>query len=112
MGTVTPSDFNVETDVINLDSQDDDFIFEGAISLQNMESNDKVELRFYIAVDGVNQKLSDLMTFEGVQEVPVVRIPATTLHKDAKPRITIKQTAGSTLKAFPYFFIVQVMEVI
>ena len=77
-----------------------------------MEADDEVELRIYIAVDGENQVLSDKMTFSGVQDVPVVRIPSITLDRDAKPRVTIKQTAGSTLKSFPYVFIVQVMEVI
>lgn len=80
--------------------------------MQNMEADDEVELRIYIAVDGENQVLSDKMTFSGVQDVPVVRIPSITLDRDAKPRVTIKQTAGSTLKSFPYCFIVQVMEVI
>ena len=110
-GSVTPSALNVETDVINLPDQDDDYIVEGQISLQNMASGDSVEIRVYIAVDGTNQVLSDKMTFTGAQEIPVVRIVAHSLLYNAKFRVTVKQIAG-TLRAFPYAFLVQVMEVI
>ena len=110
-GSVTPSALNTETNIINLPNQDDDYIIEGQISLQNMASGDSVEIRVYIAVDGANQRLSDKMTFTGAQEIPVVRVVAHTLPYNAKFRVTVKQTAG-TLRAFPYSFILQVMEVI
>jgi len=110
-GSVTPSALNTETDIINLPNQDDDYIIEGQVSLQNMGSGDSVELRAYIAVDGTNQRLVDKMTFTGAQEIPVVRVVAHTLAYNAKFRVTVKQTAG-TLRAFPYTFILQVMEVI
>ena len=110
-GTATPSDLNVETDVLNLGDQSDDFILEGQISLQNMASGDTVVIKVYLAVDGTNRVLADKMTFNGAQEIPVVRIPAITLAYNAKPRITITQTAG-TIRSFPYSIIVQIMEVI
>jgi hypothetical protein len=69
-------------------------------------------IRTYIAVDGANQKKTDEMTFSGTQDIPVVRIPALTLAYNAKFRVTVTQTAGTTLKAFPYTIIYQVMEVI
>jgi hypothetical protein len=109
--SVTPSALNTETDIINLADQSDDFILEGQISLQNMASGDTVILRTYIAVDGVNQRKADELTFTGAQDIPVVRIPAVTLAYNAKPRITVTQTAG-TLREFPYTVIYQVMEVI
>jgi len=109
--SVTPTDLNVETDILNLSDQTDDFILEGYISLQNLASGDQVVIKVYLAVDGTNQVLSDKMTFSDVQEIPVVRIPALTLPYNAKPRITITQTAG-TVKAFPYAIIIQIMEVI
>jgi len=109
--SVAPTDLNVETDILNLSDQTDDFILEGYISLQNLASGDQVIIKVYLAVDGTNQVLSDKMTFSDVQEIPVVRIPALTLPYNAKPRITITQTAG-TVKAFPYAIIVQIMEVI
>jgi hypothetical protein len=111
-GSVTPSALNTETNIINLPDQTDDFILEGQISLQNMSSGDSVVIRIYIAVDGANQVKSDEITFTDAQAIPVVRIPAVTLAYNAKPRITITQTAGSTLKSFPYTIIIQVMEVI
>ncbi|MCS7387196.1 MAG: hypothetical protein NDF55_10805 [archaeon GB-1867-005] len=111
-GTVTPSALNTETDVINLADQSDDYIIEGYIDLANMASDDVVELKAYIAVDGANQRLMDKITFSGTQEIPVVRIVAHTVPYDGKFRITITQKAGSALKSFPYAFTVQVMETI
>ena len=111
-GSVTPSALNTETDIINLGDQDDDYIVEGQIDLSNMESDDQVIIKVYIAVDGTNQRLVDQKTFAGAQDIPVVRILAHTLAYNAKFRVTINQTAGSTIKSFPYSFIVEVMEVI
>jgi len=110
-GSVTPSALNTETDILNLGDYPDDYILEGQISLQNLASGDTVVLRVYIAVDGVNRVKSDEITLSGPVAVPVVRIPATTLAYNAKPRITATQTSG-TLRSIPYSFIVQVMEVI
>jgi len=110
-GSVTPSALNTETDIINLPNQSDDYIVEGQVSLQNMASGDSVELKVYIAVDGTNQVLSDKLTFTDAQDIPVVRVVAHTLLYNAKFRVTVNQTAG-TLRAFPYSFLVQVMEVI
>jgi hypothetical protein len=110
-GSVTPSALNTETDVISLDDQTDDFILEGQVSLQNLASGDTVVVRIYIAVDGVNRVKSDELTFSGAQGIPVVRIPAVTLAYNAKPRVTVTQSAG-TIRSFPYSAVVQVMEVI
>jgi len=110
-GSVTPSALGVETNIVNLGDQTDDYIIEGQISLQNMASGDTVIIRTYIAVDGTNQVKSGEMTFTGAQEIPVVRIPAATLAYNAKFRLTITQTAG-TLRSYPYTIIYQVMEII
>jgi hypothetical protein len=109
--SVTPSALNTETNVINLSDQTDDSILEGQISLQNLASGDTVILRTYLAVDGTNQVKSDELTFSGAQSIPVVRIPAITFAYNAKPRITVTQTAG-TLRSYPYTIIIQTMEVI
>jgi hypothetical protein len=101
----------METNIINLANQSDDFILEGQISLQNLASGDAVVLRIYLAVDGTNQVKSDEMTFSEAQTIPVVKIPAITLAYNSKPRITVTQTAG-TLREFPYSIIYQIMEVI
>jgi hypothetical protein len=110
--SVTPSALNTETDIINLADQTDDYIVEGYISLRNMASNDSVIIRTYIAVDGTTQDKADELYFSGSQDIQVVRIPATTVAYNGKFRVTVTQTGGTTLKSFPYTFIVQVMEVI
>ena len=110
-GSVTPSALGVETDIVNLGDQTDDYIIEGQISLQNMAAGDTVIIRTYIAVDGTNQVKSDEMTFTSVQKIPVVRIPAATLAYNAKFRLTITQVNG-TLRSYPYTIIYQVMEII
>jgi len=110
-GSVTPSALNTETDLVNIGDQTDDYIIEGAVSLQNLASGDTVVINVYIAVDGANQKLVDTWTFTGAQSVPVVRIVAHTIPYNGKFRVTVKQTAG-TLRAYPYYFILEVMETI
>jgi hypothetical protein len=108
-GSVTPSALNTETNIINLGSQPDDYIVEGYISLKNLASGDTVIIRVYMSADGVTQDKSDEMTLSGPVSVPIVRIPATTLPYNGLFRVTVTQTAG-TLRAYPYTFIVQVME--
>jgi len=108
---ITPPALGTETDIINLADQTDDYIIEGQISLQNMADGDTVVIRVYIAVDGVTQVKSDEMTYAGVQAIPVVRVIAHTLLYNAKFRVTITQTTG-TLRAFPYSFLLQIMETI
>jgi len=110
-GTVSPPALNQETDIINLGELRDDYIVEGQISLQNMDSGDQVVLRSYIAVDGATKVQSDKISFIGAQEIPVVRFLAHTLPYDGRLRVTITQTAG-TLRSFPYCFIVQETEFI
>jgi hypothetical protein len=108
-GSVTPSALNTETDIINLGSQPDDYIVEGYISLKNLASGDTVIIRVYMSADGTTQDKSDEMTLSGPVSIPIVRIPATTLPYNGLFRVTVTQTAG-TLRAYPYTFIVQVME--
>jgi hypothetical protein len=109
-GSVTPNALNSEVNIINLPNQSYHFILEGFVSLQNMASDDAVTIRCYVAVDGTNQVKSDEASFTGAQSVPVVRIPAVTLAYNSKPRITVTQTAGSTLKSFPYTIIIEYLE--
>ena len=110
-GSVQPSDLNTETDIISLDAQDDDFILEGYIDLSQLASGDTVVLRLYVAVDGANRKLMDRMTIYGPIDPPIVRIPAHTFAYDMQPRITITQTTG-IIRQFPYYFLLQLMEVV
>ena len=77
-----------------------------------MGEGDAVTIRTYIAVDGTNQEKSDEGIFSGPQPIPILRIPATTVPYNGKFRVTITQVGGTTLKSFPYVFIVQIMEVL
>jgi hypothetical protein len=76
-----------------------------------MQSGDTVIVRLYVSVDGVSNFKSDEWTFSGVQEIPVVRIPAVTLPYNGKFTIGIVQTSG-TPRTFPYTLILQLMETI
>jgi hypothetical protein len=96
---------------VGVPSQADDYIIEGQISLQNMQSGDTVIVRLYVSVDGVSKFKSDEWTFSGVQEIPVVRIPAVTLPYNGKFTIGIVQTSG-TPRNIPYTLILQLMETI
>jgi len=94
-----------------LADQSDDYIIEGQIDLSAMASGDTVVIKTYIAVDGVNQRKSDEMTFSDAQSNPIVRVLAHTIPYNGKFRVTITQTKG-TLRTFYYNFIYQIMETI
>lgn len=109
--SATPSGLDVETDIVDIASQTDDYIIEGQIDLSNMASGDSVTLRVYIAVDGVTQELSDEQSFTGAQSIPVVRVPAHTIAYNGLFKVTVEQTGG-TVRSFPYTFIKELMEAI
>jgi len=109
--SVTPTALNTETDLINLADQTDDYIIEGQIDISELAAGDVVVIKVYIAVDGVNQRLSDEMTFSGAQANPVVRVMAHTIPYNGKFRVTVTQTDG-TLRTYYYTFIYQIMETI
>ena len=106
-GTVTPTDLNVETDVINLPDQGDDYVVEGYIDLSQLQGGDCVTIKEYIAVDGQNQRSFLTVTLCGAQRDPVIRFHSKEIPYDGKYRVTITQTAG-VLRSFPYVFIVLV----
>jgi hypothetical protein len=108
-GTVTPPSLNTETTVIEISGQSDDFIVEGYLDLSNLATNDALEVREYIAVDGVNYRILYRYSFTGSQSEPILRLHAKTLLYNMRYKVTVVQTAGSTLKSIPYGFIVEVM---
>lgn len=107
-GTVTPSNLNIETTVVEIPGEADDYIVEGYIDLSQLVTGDEVVVREYIAVDGVNYQKFLEVTFSGVQVEPVVRFHAKTLLSSMKYKVTITQTTG-TIRSFPYGFIKEVM---
>lgn len=110
-GTVTLTALNTETDVINLGAYEDDIILEGYIDTSALQSGDTITVAIYVAIDGVNRRKLDSFTVDTPLSNPVVHLLSMTLPKDSQPRVTITQTAG-TPRSFPYWFIVQVLEVI
>jgi uncharacterized membrane protein len=110
-GTVTPPALNTETTVIEISGQADDYIVEGYLDLSNLATNDALEVREYIAVDGANYRILYRYSFSGLQGEPILRLHAKTLLYNMRYKVTVVQTAGSTLKSIPYGFIVEVMGV-
>ena len=109
-GTVTPSALNTETTVVEIGAQSDDYMVEGYIDLSQLASGDAVEVREYIAVDGVNYRLFAKPTYSGPLESPVVRFHTKTLLYNMMYKVTIVQVSG-TLRSFPYGFILEVLGV-
>jgi hypothetical protein len=109
-GNVTPSDLNVETDVVNIGAQSEDYIVEGYLDLSGLQSGDTLEVREYIAVDGTNLRRFLMATYSGAQDDPIIRFHAKVLYKTCLYRVTVKQTAG-TVRTLPYAFVLEVMGV-
>jgi len=107
-GSVSPSDLNVETTVVEVGPESDDFIVEGYIDLSQLQSGDAVTVCEYIAVDGQNYQKFICTDFEGPLENPVIRFHSKTLLASMKYKVTVTQTQG-TLRSFPYGFIELIM---
>lgn len=108
-GSVTPSDLNVETTVVEITSQDDDYMVEGYLDLSNLQSGENMVVREYISVDGYNYRLFTApVTFRGVLSDPIIRLHTKTLLYNMKYKVTITQTSG-TVRSIPYAFILEVM---
>ena len=107
-GTVTPSDLNVETVVVDIGAQTDDYIVEGYIDLSQLGRDEEVILREYVALDGTSMRKFLEVGFVGPVNEPVVRFHAKTLPSFALYRVTLTQVSG-TLRSFPYAFILEVL---
>lgn len=107
-GVVTPVDLNVETVVVDIPAQADDYLVEGYIDLSQLSSGDVVVVREYIAVDGVSYGLFVQVEYSGPVAEPVVRFHTKTLLYNMKYRVTVTQTAG-VLRGFPYGFVLEVL---
>jgi len=105
-GTVTPSDLNVETTVVEMGC--DDYIVEGYLDLSQLQSGDSVTVCEYIAVDGENYQKFLCVDFDGPVSEPVIRFHAKTLLSNMLYKVTITQKSG-ILRSFPYGFIKEVM---
>ena len=110
-GTVTPTDLNVETTVVEIPAQSDDYIIEGYLDLSQLAEGDEVVVKEYIAVDGANYRLFTQVAYSGVQSEPVIRFHTKTLLYNMGYKVTITQTSG-TLRSFPYGFILELMGIV
>jgi hypothetical protein len=110
-GTVTPSALNTETTVVEIVAQSDDYMVEGYIDLSQLASGDVVEVREYIAVDGVNYQPFNKVSYSGPVECPVIRFHTKTLLYNMLYKVTIIQSQG-TIRSFPYGFILEVLGVV
>jgi len=109
-GTASPPALNTETTVVEIGAQADDYLVEGYIDLSQLASGDAVEVREYIAVDGVNYKLYARVAYSGPVSEPVIRFHTKTLLCNMKYKVTVIQTSG-VLRSFPYGFILEVLGV-
>ena len=107
-GTVTPSELNAETVVVDIGAQSDDYIVEGYIDLSQLAKDEEVIVREYVAVDGANLRKFLEVGFVGPVNEPVVRFHAKTLPASALYRVTLTQVSG-TLRSFPYAFVLEVL---
>ena len=107
-GTVTPPGLNVETTVVDVGAQSDDYIVEGYIDLSRLDKGDEVIVREYTAVDGVNLHKFLEVGFVGPVNEPIVRFHAKTFLSFTLYRVTITQVSG-TPRSFPYAFILEVL---
>jgi len=107
-GTVTPSDLNVETTVVEMGPENDDYIVEGYIDVSQLSEGDAITVCEYIAVDGQNYRKFICVDISGPVEEPIVRFHAKTLLSSMKYKVTITQKSG-TIRSFPYGFIKEVM---
>lgn len=108
VGTVSPPGLGVETTVIDVPAQDDDYLVEGYVDLSSLQPGDSVTVTEYVSVDGTNLRAFARYSFDGPLSMPVYRFHTKTLLKHMLYRVTVTQTSG-TLKSFPYAFIVEVL---
>ena len=97
--------------MVEIANQPDDYIVEGYIDLSPMQTGDAVEIREYIAVDGVNYRLYARVIYNDVPTEPIVRLHAKTFPQPVNYKVTVIQTKG-TPRTFPYAFLLEVLGVI
>jgi hypothetical protein len=101
-GSITPTDLNVETTIIEVADQAEPNIVEGYIDVSELQSGDTLIVKEYINVDGANLRLYAQNTYSGVQTEPIIRFHSKTFQEGYK--VTITQTAG-TPRSIKYWFL-------
>lgn len=109
-GSIKASGLNVETVVIEIPGEVDDYLVEGYIDLREMKETDSVTICEKIAVDGVVESSFICATFSGKQGNPVIRFHTKTLLSTMKYKVIYYHTAGYIFPIY-YGFIEEVMGV-
>ena len=107
-GTVSPTNLNTETTVVEIGAQSDDYMVEGYLDLGALASGDTLVVKEYIAVDGANYRTYATVTYSGPVSDPIIRFHTKQLLYRMKYKVTVTQTAG-TLRSLPYGFLLEVL---
>lgn len=107
-GYATPQGLNVETVVVEVGQQTNEYVVEGYIDLSNMEDGDTVVVREYLGTGHGTERIFISNTYANRQNEPIVRFYTKTIDRESRYRVTITQTSGS-VRTFPYTFIVELM---
>jgi hypothetical protein len=101
--SVTPSGLNSETNIVNLPLTGGitPYIVEGYVDLTNMAAGDTTVITEYVVLsNGGTAKQLNQSTYSGVQTSP--EIHATSKIAKFGYKLTVNQTAGGTVRAYPY----------
>lgn len=101
-GTLTVQQIGVEYTIIEIQPQPDDYVLVGYIDAFELQAGEEIELAFYVAVDGVNQRRVFLNSYRNIQDTPVIYIKPIIVPRDGLAKLTLRQTRG-TPRSFPYW---------
>lgn len=107
-GTVTPLAHFIETTVVEIPAQSDDYIVEGYLDLSFLSTGDTVIVREYMVLDDVKSLLFASVAFSAPVSEPLIRFHTKLIPYNAKYKVTITQTSG-TLRQYPYYFVASVL---
>ncbi|MEM1870375.1 MAG: hypothetical protein QW517_04595 [Thermofilaceae archaeon] len=110
-GAVTPLAIGVETTVVDIPPQADDYMVEGYIDLALLTAGDSVLVKELVALDGGNFRAFTNIIYTGPVDEPVVRFHTKTLPAQAGYRVTVTPLTGNP-RQIPYAFIVEVLGIL
>lgn len=108
VGSVTPSSLGVETPVVSISPQSDDYMVEGYLDLSPLDLGDTMVVSELISIDGAEPKVFTSVVYNGPLDEPIIRFHTKTLPASASYKVTVTQLSG-TLRTIPYAFIVEVL---
>jgi len=112
VGSVNISQLDQEVAVVDISSNEDDYMVEGYVDLSSLREGDVLIVTEYMSVDGVNLRPFAQYSFSGPLLVPIYRFHTKTLYKLMAYRVTLRLVVGSVPKTMPYAFIVEVLRAV